>query len=74
MVALSKPNSRVRGIVVGDLLQRLVARSFAQQHLAFTLYESLCTLPIWFFALRLARCSHVARTAAQGLAGFFRIP
>ena len=30
MVALQKPNGRVRGIVVGDFLRRLVARSLAQ--------------------------------------------
>ena len=32
LVALSKPNGRVRGIVVGDLLRRVVARSLAQHH------------------------------------------
>ena len=31
MVALQKPNGRVRGIVVGDFTHRLVVRSFAQQ-------------------------------------------
>ena len=30
IVALQKPNGRVRGIVVGDFLRRLVARSLAQ--------------------------------------------
>ncbi|CAK8990588.1 Retrotransposable element SLACS 132 kDa protein (ORF2) [Includes: Reverse transcriptase] [Durusdinium trenchii] len=32
LVALSKPNGRVRGFVVGDLLRRVVARTLAQQH------------------------------------------
>ena len=32
MVALQKPNGRVRGIVVGDLLRRLVSRCLAQTH------------------------------------------
>ena len=32
LVALSKPNGRVRGVVVGDLLRRVVARSLAQHH------------------------------------------
>ena len=36
---LQKPNGRVRGIVVGDFLRRLVARSFAQ-HFASTLQEA----------------------------------
>ena len=31
MVALQKPNGRVRGIVIGDFTRRLVARCFAQQ-------------------------------------------
>ena len=31
LVALQKPNGRVRGLVIGDLLRRLVARSLAQQ-------------------------------------------
>ena len=39
MVALQKPNGRVRGIVVSDFLRRLVARSFAQ-HFAATLQEA----------------------------------
>ena len=32
LVALQKPNGRVRGIVVGDLLRRLVARCLAQTY------------------------------------------
>jgi len=32
MVALTKPNGRVRGIVVGDVLRRLVSRCLAQQY------------------------------------------
>ena len=32
IVALQKPNGRVRGIVVGDLLRRLVARCLAQTY------------------------------------------
>ena len=31
VVALQKPNGRVRGIVIGDFTRRLVARCFAQQ-------------------------------------------
>ena len=31
LVAIQKPNGRVRGLVIGDLLRRLVARSLAQQ-------------------------------------------
>ena len=32
MVALTKPNGRVRGIVVGDVLRRLVSRCLAQKY------------------------------------------
>ena len=32
VVALQKNNGRVRGIIIGDVLRRLVARSLAQQH------------------------------------------
>ena len=32
VVALQKPNGRVRGIVIGDLLRRLVSRSLAQTY------------------------------------------
>ena len=32
MVALTKPNGRVRGMVVGDVLRRLVSRCLAQQY------------------------------------------
>ena len=31
LIALRKPNGRIRGIVVGDFTRRLVARVFAQQ-------------------------------------------
>ena len=31
LIALRKPNGRIRGIIVGDLTRRLVARVFAQQ-------------------------------------------
>ena len=31
LITLRKPNSRIRGIVVGDFTRRLVARVFAQQ-------------------------------------------
>ena len=32
MVALQKPNGRVRGIIIGDVLRRLVSRSLAQTY------------------------------------------
>ena len=34
MVALRKPNGRVRGLVMGDTFRRLVARTLAQQFAA----------------------------------------
>ncbi len=40
LVALRKPNGRVRGIVTGDVFRRMVARTIAQQ-LAPT-FEAAC--------------------------------
>ena len=40
LVALQKPNGRVRGIVVGDTLRRLVSRCMAQQYA--TTFQAAC--------------------------------
>ena len=40
MVALRKPNGRVRALVVGDVFRRLVARALAQQHFAGAFQEA----------------------------------
>jgi hypothetical protein len=41
VVALQKPNGRVRGIIVGDLLRRVVSRSLAQ-HFAEPIHRACC--------------------------------
>ena len=45
MVALRKPNGRVRGLVMGDTFRRLVARTLAQQFAAS--FDAACpALPV----------------------------
>ena len=63
MTALSKPDGGVRGIVVGDVIRRLVSRTMAQQMSAAV--ES-ATIPFQYALSTRAGCECIAH-ALQGL-------
>ena len=57
MTALSKPDGGVRGIVVGDILRRLVARTMAKQ---FSKKAEVATAPFQYALSTKAGCECVA--------------
>ena len=56
LTALRKPNGGVRGIVVGDIVRRLVGRTMAQQ------FSSVCSFHQFQDGMRLSRAPNSDRS------------